>query len=113
MSMQKAFAAAGKSILVVANPTAPLGVQAAPTGVSRKRHYRVYNDGNEAVALGWGATDSAAQTNADFPTGGNPKDSIVIPPGDVEIFTAPADSYWSGKSVSVNCNVYITPGEGV
>ena len=114
MTNSKPYNPMSKEILVAADSTAPTGVQcplksqfAAQAGGC----YRIVNSGTTAVNLGWGKDGATAKANAVIPTAGNPKDSMTLASGGVEIFRLPADTYLSGYSAST-ANLFITQGEG-
>ena len=109
---QIAFNPQGNTVVVAADPTAPLGVQAPASTVNPRGQYRVVNAGNVTVHLGIGTTATLAQTNAVAPTSGNPQYSVPLVAGAVEILRFAPDSYFSGLA-SEETTLYITPGEGI
>lgn len=109
---QIAFNPQGNTVVVAADPTAPLGVQAPAGAVNPRGQYRVVNPSAVTVHLGVGATAAAAQANAVAAAAGVPAAGIPLVPGAVEILRFSAEAYFSGYSASA-ATVYITPGEGL
>ena len=113
---EMAFVPLGKTMVVAAAVSAPLGVQ-APLGTGQQLtygtcQYRVINAGTNTVFLGVGATAAAAQTAAVAPVAGTPSDAIVLVPGAVEVFRFEPNVFFSGLASSAT-TVYIVPGQGL
>lgn len=108
---KRAWGQCGPTIVVPADDPAPLGVQAALEGATEKQQYRIYNSSLNVVHLGIAGTGADAQAAAVAAAAGVPDMGIPLPPGIVEILTAPANSFFSGFAVGAS-NVFITPGAG-
>lgn len=116
---EQSFTPRGDSLLIIANTSAPTGVQvpeftryqSGSTKGSISGIYRIYNSGSVVVSLGWGNTAGEAQTNSELPTAGTPQQCLVIPAGTVELVKFPEGVFLSGKS-SALCNVYVVQGRG-
>jgi hypothetical protein len=114
-SSQIAFNPQGDTVVVAADPTAPLGVQVLSTGVfsqSERNIFRVVNAGTVTVHLGVGSTAAAAQSAAVAATAGSPAAGLPLVPGAVEVLRFGANDYVSGYAASA-ATVYITPGIGL
>jgi hypothetical protein len=61
------------------------------------------------VLLGVGANDTAAKAAAVSVAAG----AVPILPGAVEILGFPANSFFTGDTVSGTSVIYVTPGEGL
>lgn len=112
---QIAFAPLGETIAIIANATAPDGVQALAAernSAYSSGQYRVVNSGSVPVHLGVGPTAATARTNAEAAVSGNPGAGIPLLPGAVEILRFGAESFFSGISASAQ-TIYITPGQGL
>ena len=118
----RAFMPTGNSIAITAATTAPDGVQCLPGAVGNEpgavgggpAQFRVHNSGTVYVFMGFGASNTTAQTNANTaPAAGAPAIAIAIPPGAIEAFTLPRSNYFSFKSASSTATVYMTPGRGI
>ena len=117
MSEPIAFLQNGSTAAITAAQTAPTPVQiTANFSVSGallpRLQYRILNTGSVVVFLGVGQTSAAATANSGTISGtGN---AIPLLPGTDEIFSFPANSYFTGSVASATtAGVYITPGEGL
>lgn len=117
MSTQ-AFMPMGKTVMVAANTTAPIGELVDAN--LRCSAFRVANpEGNETIfyAFAAGANGAGdARLNAKLPgaTATNGNQSIPLPAGAVEVIRAPAGAYFSGITrTAAGGNLYVTPGEGI
>ncbi len=112
---QIAFTPLGKTIVVAATTSAPMGIQApvyAKFDPQNAGQYRFINAGTTTVFLGTGLTAAVATAAAVAPVAGTPSDAIVLVPGAVEILRFNQSTYFSGLS-SAAATVYITPGQGL
>lgn len=113
----KPFYPTGKTIMVQADAVAPTGVAtSAPNNkVQTDVQYRVQNNGAETIWYAFGADAATAQTNAVVPTGAttNSKDSYPLAALQVEVISAPRNSYFSGITATNPAKLYVTPGEGL
>lgn len=114
MSDTTAFIQNGATRAITAAVTPPTAVQVPAdfTAGSRSRNqFRVVNSGTVTAFLGAGSSTAVAAANsAVVSTTGN---AIPIVPGAVEIFSFPADWYFTLSTASDTAVVYITPGEGL
>lgn len=109
------FSPMGKSVLIIANTSAPTAVQAPVHDVFSAQNvgqYRVINAGTNTVYLGIGSTAAAAQANSVAPTVGTSTACVVLLPGTAEIIRLGVDTYFSGLA-SAATNVFIVPGQGI
>lgn len=109
------FMPMGKTILVASAATAPAGVQAPPTDTNALEacQFRVHNSSNSVTTFyAYGDTNTGAANNAVAANASTSQHSYPLPPGGIEVITAPRNTYWSSYSAS-NVSVYITPGAGV
>lgn len=112
---QIAFCQSGKTIVVAADASAPLGVQAPSTSSGTSilsGQYRIVNAGSNTVFLGVGSTATIAQSNTVAPIAGTSAIAIPLVPGAVEIFSFGESSFFSGLA-SAATTLYITPGTGI
>lgn len=113
-----AFQPLGSTAKIAANFVAPAGVQLVGDTSQAPmtwRQYRVMNDSNQTIFYAYGANASLAQSAAVIPTNSDVgAGSFPLPPGGVEVITAPAGRYWSGTcAVNTAVVLYITPGIGL
>jgi len=107
------FMPLGQTFLLVANSTAPAGVQPTVNTGSGTSQFHVANMGSQVVYLSWGATATAAQVSAVMPTAGTPQSAIPLMPGTAAVYTLPVGSFISGITPAAGAtNVMITLGEG-
>jgi hypothetical protein len=112
---QIAFAPLGKTIVVAAAASAPVGIQApvyVKFNTQSAGQYRFINAGTTTVFLGTGPTAASAAAASVAPVAGTPSDAIVLVPGAVEILRFNKDTFFSGLS-SAAATVYVTPGQGI
>ena len=112
---QIAFTPLGKTIVVAAAASAPVGIQSpvyARFDPQNAGQYRFINAGTTTVFLGTGPSAAEATANAVAPVAGTPSAAIVLVPGAVEILRFSQDTYFSGLASSAT-TVYITPGQGL
>lgn len=106
----------GPTIKVTADATAPTGLVTSTTGFSASQviQYRIHNASTVVIFYAYGVDGATALANAVIPTGNttNAKASYPLPPGAVEVITAPRDTYWSGIAASAAV-LYITPCVGL
>ena len=118
----RAWMPTGNTIAITAATTPPDGVQCLPGAVGNEPgavgggpvQYRVHNAGSVYAYLAFGATNTAAVTNADTaPASGTPQPNYPLPPGGIEILTFPRTHYFSAGTASSTATVFMTPGKGV
>lgn len=112
---QIAFNPQGNTVAVVADSTAPAGVQSPVYSRfegQESGQYRVVNAGNYTVHIGVGSTAAIAQNNAVAASSGVPAAGIPLVSGGVEILRFPVGSYVSGYAGTAS-TFYITPGKGL
>ena len=110
----KAFRPLGLSNAVVANTTAPAGIQVQVSSQYEGQSadtYRITNTSAVDVYLGYGSTAAEATANSVGATAGAPTKSIWLLPATTEIFQFSPETYFSGKAASL-ANVQVTPGTG-
>ena len=105
------------TIRLTAATSAPVGVH-AELGLSaiHLTQVRIHNSGAVTAFVTFSTVSGAdAQSKAVIPTGtgANSKFCWPIPPGAIEIFTAPPSAYWSAITASGSADLYLTPGEGM
>lgn len=105
-----AFTKMGNTVAFTAATTAPSAVQAASTSLGGNQ-YRIINDGNVTVFLGYGSTSGDAGNNAVVVT--SSQASFPLLPGTDEILTFVPNAYFTGITSSGTATVYITPGDGM
>lgn len=114
-SSQIAFNPQGNTVVVAANATAPVGVQALVDSKflpQETGQVRLVNAGTNIVHLGVGPTAAIAQANAVAAATGSPAVGIPLLAGAVEIMRFAAGAYFSGVA-SAATTVYVTPGKGL
>ena len=113
---QIAFSPLGETIVVAADPTAPVGIQApvyAKFDPANAGQYRITNASTDnTVFIGAGATAAEATANAVAPVAGDPSPAVVLLPGSVAILRFNQGTYFSGLAAAAS-TVYITPGQGL
>lgn len=115
MTKTEPFAPLGNTVLLVANTTAPAGLQAPNESSNRVQGgaFRIQNAGSETVYLSIASNATDATAEAVIPTAGNSKKVVPISGGSTEIFSFGENSYFSGITATGAVNVFITPGVGV
>jgi hypothetical protein len=114
MSYTTAFLQNGATRLFTAAVTPPTALQVLPTFTAvagPRNQFRVINDGLETVFLGAGPTAAVAAANAAVVTSAG--NAIPLVPGAVEIFSFPAEWYFTVGTAANTSTIYITPGEGL
>lgn len=115
------FQPRGNTIRIAGDPTTPpapvqvaLFTNDANGQNTGNLNFRIRNTSLTAdVVVGYGATSAEATTNAATPVAaGAGSKSLSMGPGQTEVYTLPAGSYFTVRSISVTANVDITPGEG-
>jgi len=109
---KKPFSPTGKTALVVAAVSAPLGVQVPEIGTVQGIQYRIHNAGTVIAYLAVGTSAANAQANAAIPTA-TPEYSIPLPAGVVEVLSFPVGSFFSAITGSGTANIFITAGKGL
>lgn len=113
--MSQAFAPFGPTIVIPADATAPTGVQAVLSGISKTKscsEYLITNPSTLIVHLGWGSSAAVATANAVAAVAGTPANSLPIMPSSSQVLRFGIETYFSGLSSAAN-SIYITPGEGL
>ena len=105
-----AFTKMGNTVAFTAATTAPTPVQAASTSLGGNQ-YRIINNGNVVVFLGYGSTSSDAANNALVVS--SSQAAFPLLPGTDEILTFVPNAYFTGITSSGTATVYITPGDGL
>jgi len=106
-----AFNPTGNTVTFLANTAAPAAMQALTSSNTSYCQYRVFNSGSSLIFLGVGANATIANTNAVVVSASNT--GLPVLPGTLEIFSFPANSYFTAITSSGNSQVYVTPGLGV
>lgn len=114
MSQTTPFLQNGNTVKITAAVTPPTAVKVPSTFVSVSasyNQYRVVNPSTSTVFLGAASTAAQAATNAAVisTTGA----AIPLVQGAVEIFSFPADWFFTADVASGTADIYITPGEGL
>lgn len=105
-----AFTKMGNTVVFTADTTAPTPVQAVSTSLGGNQ-YRIINNGNVVVFLGYGATSADAANNALVVS--SSQAAFPLLPGTDEILTFVPNAYFTGITSSGTASVYITPGDGL
>lgn len=105
-----AFTKMGNTVVFTAATTAPTPVQAASSSLGGNQ-YRIINNGNVVVFLGYGATSADAANNALVVS--SSQAAFPLLPGTDEILTFVPNAYFTGITSSGTASVYITPGDGL
>lgn len=109
------FQPMGSTIKITADATAPTGLTTSTTGsVGTIMQYRIHNASTVVIFYAYGADGATALANAVVPTGSgaSAKASYPLPPGAVEVITAPTGTYWSGIAAAAAV-FYVTPCVGI
>jgi hypothetical protein len=116
---QIAFAPQGATVLVLADATAPTGLQVPVNSrytAQETGQVRMVNAGVNTIYVGVGATAAAAQANAaaglNLINHGDTAAVIALVPGAVEILRFSPGAYFSGFAMASTA-LYITPGQGL
>lgn len=108
--------AQGKTILVAAAATAPLGILLSVTNpeMDAGTQMRVHNAGPNTAFIASGASAAAAQAAAVIPTGAVSQNVYAIPSGAIEVLTIQKNLFWSGICAATQtASVYLVPGDGI
>jgi hypothetical protein len=105
-----AFTKTGNTVVFTAAVTAPTPVQALSTTLGGNQ-YRIINNGNVTVFLGYGTISGDAGNNAAVVTSTGPAYPLLS--GTDEILTFVPNAYFTGITSSGSAVVYITPGDGL
>ena len=103
-----AFTPMGNTVTFVAAATPPTAVRAVSTTIGGTQ-YRVHNTGNVTVYMGFGETNTAAETMANTTIVGS---TLSLLPASVEVFTLNVNQYFTGATASGTAVVNVTPGDG-
>lgn len=107
----KPFITMGNTVVVTANSTAPIGVQANANQSAIATKYRVFNPDANTAWVAYGVTGTEARTNAVIPTAATAAKSLGIATLTVAIVSAPPNCFWSAINAAGNNNVNVTPGD--
>lgn len=105
-----AFTKMGNTVAFTAATTAPTPVQAGSSSLGGNQ-YRIINNGNVVVFLGYGSTSADAANNALVVS--SSQAALPLLPGTDEILTFVPNAYFTGITSSGTASVYITPGDGL
>ena len=105
-----AFTKMGNTVAFTAATTAPSPVQALSSSLGGNQ-YRIINNGNVVVFLGYGSTSADAANNALVVS--SSQAAFPLLPGTDEILTFVPNAYFTGITSSGTATVYITPGDGL
>lgn len=105
-----AFTKMGNTVVFTAATTAPSPVQALSSSLGGNQ-YRIINNGNVVVFLGYGSTSADAANNALVVS--SSQAAFPLLPGTDEILTFVPNAYFTGITSSGTATVYITPGDGL
>jgi hypothetical protein len=114
MSENTSFLQNGTTRAITADTSAPTAVQVLPTfnaALSPRNQFRVVNAGTVVAFLGTGPTAALAATNAAPVT--TTGDAIPLLPGAIEVFSLVPTWFFTARTSSGTCQIYITPGEGI
>lgn len=103
-----AFTPMGNTVAFTAAVSPPSAVQAISTTLGGTQ-YRVHNQGNVVVYMGFGNTAASAQTMANISLAGS---TISLMPNSVEVFTFNANQFFTGATASGTAVVTVVPGDG-
>jgi hypothetical protein len=106
-----AFNPTGNTVTFLANTAAPAAAQALTSSNTSYCQYRIFNSGSNLIFLGFGANATAANTNATVVSSSNT--GLPVLPGTLEIFSFPANSYFTAITSSGTSQIYVTPGLGM
>lgn len=104
-----AFTPMGNTVTFTAAVSPPTAVLATSSIIGATQ-YRVHNQGNAVVYLGFGGTAAAAATMANTTVNGS---VLTLMPNSVEVFTLNANRYFTGATASGTSVVTIVSGDGV
>lgn len=105
-----AFTKTGNTVTFTANVAAPAPVQCVSTTLGGNQ-YRIINNGNVTVFLGYGTTSDLANAAASVVT--TTSQAFPLLPLTDEILTFVPNAYFTGITASGTAIVYITPGDGL
>lgn len=111
--LKKAFSPTGKTVVVAAATTAPLGIDAPEAGTNEGYQFRIHNAGTVLAHLAVGVSAAEAQTNAVIPVAGVGQNTVALPSGVVEVLSFPKNSFFSAITASGTASIYIVPGKGL
>ena len=103
------FTPMGNTVTFTAAASPPTPVQALSSIIGATQ-YRVHNQGNSVIYLGFGSSASAATTMANTSVVGS---TITMVPSSVEVFTLNANQYFTGITDTGTAKVYIMAGDGM
>lgn len=106
----QAFTKLGNTVAIQVTTSTSTPVQVPSTTLGGNQ-YRIINEGQVTVFLGYGATATdATQTTAQVITTGP---SLPLLPGTDEILTFVPNAYFAAICAANTAVVYITPGDGL
>lgn len=107
-----AFTSLGKTVKLVAATTAPTPVQVRSTTLGGNQ-YRVINmSSNTACFLAYSQNSADAASNCQVPNGNSEAVLPLLPQTD-EILSFVPNAYFTAITTAGNCDLYITPGDGL
>ena len=102
------FTPMGNTVTFTAAASPPTPVQALSSIIGATQ-YRVHNQGNVVIYIGFGPNATAATTMANTSLSGS---TISMVPNSVEIFTLNANQYFTAATSSGTSVVTVLPGDG-
>lgn len=103
-----AFTPMGNTVTFTAAVSPPTPVRALAKTIAGTQ-YRVHNQGNVVVYMGFGDTAAAATAMANIAIAGS---TISLMPNSVEVFTFNANQYFTGATASSTAVITVVPGDG-
>lgn len=108
-----AFTSLGKTVKLTASTSPPDAVQVPSTTLGGNQ-YRVINiSSNTACFLSYAQTQAAAELNCNVPLSGNSEAVLPLLPQTDEILSFVPNAYFTAITTAGNCDLYITPGDGL
>lgn len=108
-----AFTSLGKTVKIVATSTGSSPTQVPSTTIGGNQ-YRVINiSSNTACFLSYAQTAVDAEANNNIPETDSPEFVLPLLPQTDEILTFVPNAYFVASTVAGNCDLYITPGDGL
>ena len=108
-----AFTSLGKTVKLTAASSPPEAVQVSSTTLGGNQ-YRVINiSSNTACFLSYAQTKNAAEFNCNIPIVGSSQTVLPLLPQTDEILSFVPNAYFTAITIAGNCELYITPGDGL
>lgn len=114
--MAKAFGVFGPTYKITADASAPVGVQVELDDKSSGKpysEYRLFNNSDNTIFVGWGGDATAAQTAAADPLTTGSSRVIPLLPKSAEIIRLSQNVFFSGQASAGASDFYVCVGEGV